>query len=71
MEPVAFNYRQVIAAGVVLGVVCAAVVWWLERFELQKVRQEIRDTIAGEAAEYLKHWAEYREWRLDRGLDAD
>ena len=63
--------RGLIIVGVVLGLTAAAVVWWLERFELQKVREEIRDTLAGEAGTYLRNWDAFNAWLREHGQPAD
>ena len=61
------NVRSLVLVGLVLGVTCAGIVWWLERFELQKVRQEIRDTLAGEAESYLQVQDAFRDWLREHG----
>jgi hypothetical protein len=63
--------RSLILVGVVLGLTAAFVVWWLERFELQKIRGEIRDTLAGEASNYLGRWDEYKQWLREHGRADD
>lgn len=63
------NYRQVVLIGAVLGIVAAGVVWWLERFELAKVRDEIRESMAGEAQSYLERYDEFRQWLREHGRD--
>lgn len=59
--------RELVVVGVVLGLVCASVVWWLERFELAKIREEIRDGIASEAETYLSRYDEFRRWLHEHG----
>lgn len=46
--------RQIIIAGVALGFTAALVVWWLERFEV--------DRLHGEVQGYLKNYDEFRDW---------
>lgn len=69
--PPPFNYRQVLLIGAVLGLVAAGVVWWLERFELQKVRDEIRETMAGEASRYLENYDRFQQWLREHGRQPD
>jgi hypothetical protein len=35
--------RQVILAAIVLGLVCAGVVWYLERFELERIDRMVSE----------------------------
>lgn len=56
--PVPPEYRPALAAGVILGVVAALVVWYLERFETQRVWRE--------AEEFLKNHALFDEWLRTR-----
>jgi len=37
------EYQRVILAGVTLGVVAALVVWWLERFQTQRLISELEE----------------------------
>jgi len=37
------EYRRVIMAGLILGVVAAGLVWWLERFESRRLIGEFQD----------------------------
>ncbi len=53
------NWTQVIVTGVVLGVVAAACVWWLERFESGKLHAQV--------SEYLGKRAEFDEWLREHG----
>lgn len=46
--------RQVLLAGLVLGLTAALVVWWLERFEVGRLHGEVRG--------YLKNYDEFRDW---------
>jgi hypothetical protein len=48
------NYRQVILIGLLLGVTAALVVWWLERFEADRLHGEVRT--------YLERYDEFRDW---------
>lgn len=50
--------RQILLAGLVLGVTAAAVVWWLERFEVERLHAETRN--------YLERYDEFREWLQTR-----
>lgn len=50
-----------VATGVVLGVVCALVVWWLERFEVTRLHGEIRT--------YLDRMDAFERWREEHGVD--
>ncbi len=59
----AVSTRQLVLVGVVLGVVCAGLVWWLERFELGR----IRETIADEARSYLDKVDDFRRWQAEHG----
>ena len=61
--------RSLVVVGVVLGVVCAAVVWWLERFELDKMRQHMQDTLGTEAAHYLEMRDAFDRWLREHGRD--
>jgi len=46
--------KQALIIAVVFGVVAAAVVWWLERFEINKFH--------GEVQEYMRHYSAFQEW---------
>lgn len=52
------DWRQALLMALVLGLVCAAVVWWLERFEVSRV--------IGEAEGVLRKHAAFEEWLNDR-----
>lgn len=41
--------QQAIIAGVILGVVCAGIVWYLERFEARKLHSEMDSYLAKHA----------------------
>ena len=42
MAPIMFSWKQVVATAVLLGVVAAGVVWYLERFEVARMHEEMR-----------------------------
>lgn len=46
--------RQTIVVGLILGVTCALVVWYLERFETNRLHADIR--------EYLENVDSFRDW---------
>lgn len=48
------NNRQVVVFGVIVVVGCAALVWWLEKFEVGKLHREIGD--------YLNKYDEFRDY---------
>lgn len=48
------NVKQIVLTGVVLGMVCAGVVWYLERFESARLFHEMR--------EYMTRHDKFREW---------
>lgn len=50
----AVNIRQALTAGLILGVTAALIVWWLERFELERLHAETR--------QYLVRYDEFRDW---------
>ncbi len=52
------NYRQAILIAAVLGVVAAAVVWYLERFQSARLFGEMRD--------YMSKQDQFREWLRDQ-----
>lgn len=52
--------RPALVAGVVLGVVAALVVWWLERFETRRV--------IAEAEGLLRRHAAFDDFLRERGL---
>lgn len=51
--------RQVVLAAAVLGLVAGAVVWYLERFELNRLHGEVRD--------YLGNYDAFRDFLRQRG----
>lgn len=57
------SVRQLVLVGVVLGVVCAGLVWWLERFELAR----LRELLAAEAQGYLEKVESFRRWQQEHG----
>lgn len=50
--------QQALIAGVILGVVCAGIVWYLERFEAKKLHAEM--------AEYLERHDQFKEFLAKR-----
>ena len=52
------NYRQTILCAVILGVVAAGVVWYLERFEVEKMHNQV--------SEYLRHQADFKKYLTER-----
>jgi hypothetical protein len=57
--PIGPEYRPAIVAGVILGVVAALVVWYLERFETKRV--------VAEAENLLKRHAAFDDYLRERG----
>lgn len=53
------SYKQAALIGVVLGLTAAAVVWWLERFEVGRLHDEVQS--------YLETYDEFRDWLANRG----
>lgn len=53
------NWRQVLVTAVVLGVVAALVVWYLERFQAER--------LTGEIADYLRKRDEFEQFLRERG----
>jgi hypothetical protein len=49
---------KILLAGLILGVTAAAIVWFLERFEGQRLHSEVR--------EYLERYDEFRAWLASR-----
>lgn len=54
--------RHVILTGVVMGVTAAAIVWWLERFESDRLHREVRS--------YLGRYDEFRDWLEQKADEA-
>lgn len=52
------TFKQALIVAVVFGVTAAAVVWWLERFELNRLH--------GEVLGYLKNQDDFRDFLKDR-----
>jgi hypothetical protein len=50
--------KQAITIAIVFGIVAATVVWWLERFEINKFH--------GDVQRYLKHQIDFTEWLRER-----
>lgn len=57
--PIPPEYRPAIVAGVILGLVAAGIVWWLERFESRR--------LVTEAEELLRRHAAFDEFLRGRG----
>lgn len=55
--------KQALIIAVVFGLVAAVVVWWLERFEINKFHGEVQD--------YLQNQGAFRQWLQSQGLDND
>lgn len=51
--------RQVLLAAVVLGCVAGAVVWYLERFEANRLHDSF--------SKYLQKYEEFRRWEAQHG----
>lgn len=54
--------KQAIAFGVIFGLTAAIIVWYLERFELNRLHAEVRD--------YLGKREAFDEFLKERGQDA-
>jgi len=52
--------KQALIIAIVFGLVAAAVVWWLERFEINKFHGEVQD--------YLQNQGAFRQWLNERGI---
>ena len=52
------DLSKVLLTGLILGVVAAGVVWFLERFEGRRLHAEVR--------EYLDKYDEFRAWMATR-----
>lgn len=50
--------RESVLAAALLAVFCAAIVWWLERYETARMHSEI--------GTYLHRYSEFREWLAAR-----
>lgn len=53
------TWRQMVATGIVLGLVAGLVVWYLERFESGRLMTEIND--------YLEKRSMFEQWLRERG----
>jgi hypothetical protein len=53
------TFKNWIAVAIVFGIVAAAVVWWLERFEVNRFH--------GEVKQYLNNQQLFEEWLRERG----
>lgn len=62
------SWPRVLVAAVVLGMVAAAIVWYLERFEAERMRNlwagEIQDWLASEGGEQQANFA---RWLREKG----
>lgn len=54
------SLKHAIIIGVVFGVVAAAVVWWLERFEINKFHGEVQG--------YMRHHSEFADFLKEKGI---
>lgn len=55
--------RQLILVGLILGATAAALVWWLERFEVARLHAELDD--------YMGRHAGFAEWLRDHGGEGE
>lgn len=55
--------RKVIVIGVALGLTAALVVWWLERFE----EQRMYDRLHVELGRHLGNYSRFQEWLREHG----
>lgn len=51
---------RILVTGAVLGITCAAIVWWLERFEANRLVDELRSHLDGMSDEY-RQWLSQRK----------
>lgn len=51
--------RQALLSAALIAVFCAAIVWWLERYETARMHDEI--------GTYLHRYSEFREWLASKG----
>lgn len=51
--------KQALVIGATLGVVAALTVWWLERFELNRLHADVRH--------YLENHDAFRDWQRQQG----
>lgn len=56
------NWKQTAAAAILLGLTAALVVWWLERFEAERLHNDVRH--------YLEKYDEFRTWLKDKEEEA-
>jgi len=60
------SVRNAIIAGIILGIVAAGVVWFLERFEVAKLHLEIREYLeASDVVEDLRRKAREKKGEAD------
>lgn len=55
------EFTRLVVIGLVLGIVAASVVWFLERFEIAKLHGEVRG--------YLEKYESFRAWETEHGGD--
>ena len=53
------NYKQAAVIGIALGITAGLIVWFLERFETDRLHREVRG--------YLKNVDEFNEWLREKG----
>lgn len=61
METWRQDLGRILMAGAALGLVAGAVVWFLERFESQRLHEQVH--------EYLRDYDKFREWLIDHGRE--
>jgi hypothetical protein len=61
MESWREDLARIIMVGAVLGITAGAVVWFLERFESDRLHEEV--------ARYLRDYDAFNEWLAHRGTE--
>lgn len=56
------NLKQALIVAIVFGVVAAGIVWWLERFEINKFHGEVQD--------YMKNQNAFQQWLQDQANES-
>lgn len=56
------TWKQTLALAAIMGLVAAAVVWWLERFEVEKLHEHFR--------QYLDKVDAFKAWEAEHGTGA-
>ncbi len=56
------SWKQTVAAAIVMGLVAAAVVWYLERFQSIKLHEEVND--------YLRRYDRFKLWEAEHSGDS-